>query len=268
VALSREIGNRAGEASATGKLGLVFWAQGRYEEARAHLEKQLALSREIEDRRGEAMATGYLGNVLFGHGRYEEARARLKESLAITREIGLRQVEGHALASLASCTEAAGDTEAALRLHREALAIRREVDEKDGVAETLVALAAIGLKRDDGAGAIAHLEEALALARKVDAPGTILLATVHRARLPGGDMAAGLAVLEKQAERVSHDTKMEATFRLWELTQDKAHLEEAHRLLCYARDHTPEDCRASMLENVPLHRDIMKAWEEHGAGGG
>jgi predicted ATPase len=268
VALSREIGNRAGEASATGKLGLVFWAQGRYEEARAHLEKQLALSREIEDRRGEAMATGYLGNVLFGHGRYEEARARLKESLAITREIGLRQVEGHALASLASCTEAAGDTETALRLHREALAIRREVDEKDGVAETLVALAAIGLKRDDGAGAIAHLEEALALARKVDAPGTILLATVHRARLPGGDMAAGLAVLEKQAERVSHDTKMEATFRLWELTQDKAHLEEAHRLLCYARDHTPEDCRASMLENVPLHRDIMKAWEEHGAGGG
>jgi hypothetical protein len=30
------------------------------------------------------------------------------------------------------------------------------------------------------------------------------------------------------------------------------------------RAHAPEDCRDSMIENVPLHRDIMKAWEEHG----
>jgi serine/threonine protein kinase/tetratricopeptide (TPR) repeat protein len=264
VALSREIGDRAGEASATGKLGLVFLAQGRSEEARAHLEKQLALSREIGDRRSEAIATGYLADVVFGLGRSEEARARLNESLALSREIGLRQAEGHALASLASCTEAEGDTESALRLHGEALAIQRELDEKDSVGESLVAMAAIGLKRDDGAGAIAHLEEALALARKVDAPGTILLATVHRARLPDGDIAAGLAALEAHEERVAHDTKMEAGFRLWELTQDKAHLEEAHRLLCYARDHAPEDCRDSMIQNVPLHRDIMQAWEERG----
>ena len=47
-----------------------------------------------------------------------------------------------------------------------------------------------------------------------------------------------------------------------------AHLEEGHRLLRFMRDHAPEDCRDSMIENVPLHRDIMKAWEEHGVGGG
>ena len=32
----------------------------------------------------------------------------------------------------------------------------------------------------------------------------------------------------------------------------------------YARDHSPEEYRDTMLQNVPLHRDIMKAWEEHG----
>jgi hypothetical protein len=49
---------------------------------------------------------------------------------------------------------------------------------------------------------------------------------------------------------------------LWELTKGRIHLEEAHRLLCFIRDHAPEDCRESMIENVPLHRDIMRAWEE------
>ncbi len=33
------------------------------------------------------------------------------------------------------------------------------------------------------------------------------------------------------------------------------------------RRHAPEDCRDSMIENVLLHRDIMKAWEEHGEKG-
>ena len=57
---------------------------------------------------------------------------------------------------------------------------------------------------------------------------------------------------------------MEARFRLWGLTQDKEHLVEAHRLLAHLRDHAPEDCRESMIEHVPLHRDIVQAWDEHG----
>ena len=38
-------------------------------------------------------------------------------------------------------------------------------------------------------------------------------------------------------------------------------LEEAKRLLDFAVEHAPEDCRNSMIENVPLHRDIVRAWE-------
>ena len=32
-------------------------------------------------------------------------------------------------------------------------------------------------------------------------------------------------------------------------------------LLMEMRDHAPDDCRESMIENVPLHRDIAAAWE-------
>jgi len=59
---------------------------------------------------------------------------------------------------------------------------------------------------------------------------------------------------------------MEARFLLWRATDDPAHLAEAHRLLRHLRDHAPEEYRETMIENVPLHRDIMAAWEEHGAG--
>jgi hypothetical protein len=57
---------------------------------------------------------------------------------------------------------------------------------------------------------------------------------------------------------------MEARFRLWGLTRDKTHLAETKSLLDFAVRHSPEEYHTSMIENVPLHRDIMRAWEEHG----
>jgi hypothetical protein len=60
---------------------------------------------------------------------------------------------------------------------------------------------------------------------------------------------------------------MEAHYCLWQVTAEQSQIAEAHGLLCFALDHAPEDCRTSMIENVPLHRDIMRAWEEHGESG-
>ncbi len=55
---------------------------------------------------------------------------------------------------------------------------------------------------------------------------------------------------------------MRARFLLFKATSDRDHLAEAHRLLVFARDHAPEEYRETMIENVPLHRDIVAAWEE------
>ena len=179
----------------------------------------------------------------------------------------MRQGEGYALAGLAGLAEAEEDGEGACRLYEEALALRREQGEKGTVAETLVALGRLEVAQGKIENATAHLAEALVLARETKEPGSILGAIVERARLPDGDVQAALAALAEHEERVGHAAKMNARFRLWELTQDKTHLEEAHRLPCFMRDHAPEEDRDSMIHNVPLHRDIMKAWEEHGEKG-
>ena len=136
--------------------------------------------------------------------------------------------------------------------------------DKSNVSSTLVALGRLAGARGETESAATHLDEALRLARETGEPGAILAATVEQARLPGGDAAAALAALGEHGERVGPAEKMDARFRLWELTKDAAHLAEAHRLLCFMRDHAPEEDRDSMIENVPLHRDIMTAWEEHG----
>ncbi|MHC4134641.1 MAG: ATP-binding protein, partial [Planctomycetota bacterium] len=251
LALSREIGDRSCVAAATGNLGLVFESQGRYEQARAHHEKLLALSREIGDREGEAIATGNLGKVFLLRGRHEQAGALLEKQLALAREIGERRQEGYALYWLASLTDAEGDAERALRLFAEALKLRRELGDKGIVAETLIELGRVELEQGDTKCATTHLDEALTLAQEVKQPATILEATVYRARLPGGDLDAALSALKEHEDRVIHATKMEARFRLWELTKDKTHLAEAKRLLDFAVEQSPEEYRTSMIENVP-----------------
>jgi tetratricopeptide (TPR) repeat protein len=264
LAIAREIGYRLGEGDAMGSLGSVFSALGRYEDATAHQERRLAIARETGDRWGEALATVSLAFAVLPLGRFGEARSHAERSLALAREIGDRRIEGYGLFVLASLTKCEGNQAEALRLLDESLALRRELGAKDPIAETLVAVARIETELGETESARNALEEALALALETGTPGTILSATVERARLPDGNVREAVAAFEEHADRVDHNPRTEARLRLWQVTQDRAHLEEAHRLLQIAVEFSPEDCRETMITNVPLHRDIMAAWVEHG----
>ena len=52
---------------------------------------------------------------------------------------------------------------------------------------------------------------------------------------------------------------MESRWWLWKATQDTAHLAESWRLLQHLRDNAPEEYRETVINNVPLHRDIATA---------
>ncbi|MHC4955102.1 MAG: protein kinase domain-containing protein [Planctomycetota bacterium] len=304
-ALAREIGNRYGEAMATANLGIVLRLLGRTEEAREHYEQSLAITREIGYRRGEGLVTGNLGvvsealgrtseayeyhrrnralarevgnrgseaisianagGVLLSLGRVAEAREHFAHARDICREIGYPAFEGFTLAGLGKTAEMEGDGAAASRLFEEALDVLRGVGAPAGLSSTLAQLGRLEGARGDLEAAALHLDESLRLAQAEGAPGSILSATVELARLPGGDVDAAVAAFAEHGDRAEFDDRMKACFRLWELTGDRAHLDEAHRLLAFMRDHAPEEDRDSMIENVPLHRDIMKAWAEPGS---
>ena len=109
--------------------------------------------------------------------------------------------------------------------------------------------------------AASALEEALALAGEQQVKPAIAEALALLACLPGGDPGAAEAALE-EADESGNTTRVR--YYLWEATGKREHLQEAKRLLDYRVEHAPEQDRDSMMENVPLHRDIMQAWEEHG----
>ena len=67
--------------------------------------------------------------------------------------------------------------------------------------------------------------------------------------------------------RLGYRERVEASFLLWRATQDGSYLEAAHGLLRHFREHAPEQSRDTLIGNVPFHREIMAAWEEHGAAG-
>jgi serine/threonine protein kinase/tetratricopeptide (TPR) repeat protein len=267
LTLSREIGHRQFEANAAVNLGIVLLQQGRYEKAIAHFGKHVALVREIGDRAGEGVNAGNLGFALLSLGRYEEARAHFEKSLTLAHEIGDRRSEGEALEGLAIVAEQRGEIGEARRFCEEALGLRRQISHTAGVTSTLITLGRLKVSQAEEQAAIAHLEEALSLAEELQEPDRIVSAAVEKGRLPGGDAATTLAALAEYGDCVAHGTRMNAHFRIWEVTKDKTHLAEAKQLLDFAVEHAPEECRTSMIENVPLHRDIMKAWTEHGEKG-
>jgi tetratricopeptide (TPR) repeat protein len=261
--IDREVGDRPGEASSLSNLGMEYGSLGRTDEARAHYERALVICREIGDRSGEAVVLVNLGPLWVGLGARERAQDALEQSLSICREIGARYPQGYALLYLARLRDEEGQVEEARRFAHESLDLRREIGQRDGVVQSLLFLADLERRAGRTEEAHAGLVEALALAREQGSKKEAALAQALLTRLFGGDPAAAEAALEQAGEAGNTSA---VRYHLWKATGKPEHLAEAKRLLDFRVEHSPEEYRESMLTDVRLHRDIMKAWEEHGGG--
>ncbi len=264
LAVSREIGDRAGEAAATGNLGVVFGAEGRMAEARTHYARHLALSREIGDRAGEAAATGNLATVFQSEGRLPEALEQLERYLALSGEIGNQRGVAIALHNLGNVLREEGETAVAEEYLVRSVALAEAMEARHTAAATQLALGTLRAAAGDAEGAQSSLDAARDLAATIGAPGYETLARCELACLHGGDAAAALAAFTEHEDRLSAAERLVARHLLWKATGDRAHLEEAKRLLDESVAHVDEETRQSMLTNLRLNREIMAACKEAG----
>jgi serine/threonine protein kinase/tetratricopeptide (TPR) repeat protein len=167
LALSREIGDRQGEANSTGNLGHVFWSLGRYTEAQERFERYLALSLELGSRRGEAIATGSLGLVFWSLGRFAEAREHLERYIALSREIGDRQGEAVATGNLGLVPQSLGRFDEAREYGERHLALSREIGDRGGEARATGNLGNTFKSLGRYVEAREHYERHLALSREL-----------------------------------------------------------------------------------------------------
>ncbi len=106
------------------------------------------------------------------------------------------------------------------------------------------------------------VEEAMLLMEEMEVPAASVRGACLLALLPGGDAGAAVEAWERYAPGLGKSDAMEFRFLLWRVTKERAHLEAAHGLLEEFREQAPEEYRDTMVENVPLHRDVVKAWAE------
>jgi tetratricopeptide (TPR) repeat protein len=163
LALSREAGDRRGEARATGNIGRVSLQQGRLRVARTHAERYLEMCREIGNEEGEALAEGTLGGILFSQGQFDEARTHYERALALCRDQGDRQGEGRAESGLGNVCAARGRiVEARTHLER-ARELARETGHPRNEAAATMNLGVVLQEQARFEPARAHFERALAL---------------------------------------------------------------------------------------------------------
>jgi tetratricopeptide (TPR) repeat protein len=170
LAIAREMGDRTGEGKTLGNLGIAYAALGETKRAIEHFEQNLAIAREIGDHRGEGSALGNLGNAYAELGETRRSIEHCEQHLAIAREIGDRWGEGRALGNLGVSYAALGETRRAIEHYEQRLAIAREIRDRHGEATALYNMALSLQKLDDSKPAVEKMKAALVLYEAMELP--------------------------------------------------------------------------------------------------
>jgi tetratricopeptide (TPR) repeat protein len=208
LALSRELGDRKGEADARAALALIVGRQGGREEARAelsfvldayrllgdrdaeagtrhsladldlalgapaqariHLVAILQLALEDDDRRAQASTRLRIARLDMEQGSFGEARGQLDAALAIYRDLGDRHGEADARHNLARLGIELGSLDEARREFMRVLGVYRELGDKVGEAATRHSLAAIAMEQRVYEKARRELKAVLELGRAME----------------------------------------------------------------------------------------------------
>jgi CHAT domain-containing protein len=137
LTISREIGDRALEASTVNFIGLIHQFLNDPKEAMAHDRRALALATEIGDRKLQEQALYQLGWVHFVQKDYATAIRYYNDAVTAAREAGDRKGEGIVLTGLGMTYSSLGQYEKTLQYENEALTLLRESGETMREADAL-----------------------------------------------------------------------------------------------------------------------------------
>lgn len=150
LTLARTMGDRLGEAKASGNLGNTLKVMGKFEEAVICCRRHLEICQEHSDRVGEGRALYNLGNVYHAKGKhigrlghqdpgefpeevkalFEKAVQYYEENMVLMEEINDRAAQGRACGNLGNVHYLLGNFAKAIHYHHERLKIAREFGDR------------------------------------------------------------------------------------------------------------------------------------------
>ena len=165
--IKKEVGDRAGEAATLNNIGEIHRARGEYDEALRHYNDSLTILRDIGDRAGEARSKGNIGKVCFSRGEYDKASEYFEDCLKIFREVRDRAGEGVTLNNIGMIHKARGEYDEALPYYNDSLKIKKEIGDHAGEARTLQNIGAVHFEQEQYERAAEYIVPAFRIAREI-----------------------------------------------------------------------------------------------------
>ena len=153
--ITREVGDRAGEATTLNNMAVVYRATGQPQKALQLYEEALPISREVGDRAGEAATLNGLASLYKSLQRYEDAASAFKQSIALSQQITYPAAEIAGLIGLA------------ILLYRH---LNRPADAILSLEQALRVFAVTGLSHDAAGQTVEQVQQLLAMMRDENIP--------------------------------------------------------------------------------------------------
>ena len=130
-------GDRQGEESHLGNLGIAYADLGRVEEAIEIYQQAVEIAQKIGDRLGEGIGLGAIGCAFIDLGKSEQAIDYIHQSQAIYQKIGDKGREQKLRGNLGNAYFTLGQSEQALSCYEQALKFAQEIGDKRDVGHQL-----------------------------------------------------------------------------------------------------------------------------------
>jgi tetratricopeptide (TPR) repeat protein len=233
--LCREIGDRRGESVVLRNLGGLKADVNDYAAARSCFEQSAQLCRVSGDRRGESESLTYLGFAARHMGDPQTAYEHSQHALHLAQQVGAKHEEGSALTHLGNALLDLGQLTQAEERYRQALNVCQEQGHLNMTVEPLAGLVSISLARGNLTQAQTLVEEIL---------HRLMPTTFYEVDEP--------VLVCWICHRVLHARHDARATKLLHMAYDLLQAQAA-RL-------PDDDARHALLDNDPVRREIMQAW--------
>ncbi len=249
------------------------------EQARATLTEALTLARERGLRRQQISAQESLGTLEMRFGHYPQALSCFEQSTAQAADVGWVIYLAMGRYNMARCHQQLGQTELAHErlVAAEADACRCESLDAQGRCQLLRGQLLATAGEHDAAQTAFASAMALFESQSAEGFGCQVRANLALLHLAAGRLPQASALAEQIATDIAGGLSLAATedpqyphlacHRVWATSGDTragAAIATAHaELQALAARVGQEGLRASILNNIPLHREIVAAWRAH-----
>jgi tetratricopeptide (TPR) repeat protein len=152
--IARRIGNRTLQSMLLGNLGVTYYYEADFPQARAYFAEALGMASREDDLLGYCIRSNNLGLACYQDGDIGQAAQLLRASLAISRELPNEIMQADTLGNLAKVAVDTGDLAGARAMLLEATALREAHGDRYAISLTLEAWAKLAVSESQPARAL------------------------------------------------------------------------------------------------------------------